>query len=242
MIIAAAQIRSFAGEVSRNLARHCEAVEEASKHGARLVAFPELSLTGYEPALAGALAVPPNDPCLNPLQELSNRLSLVIAVGIPLLSSTGTQIGMLCFQPNEPRRSYSKQWLHKDETPYFESGTGQLLLTTGTCRIAPAICFESLQPEHARCAARDGADLYLASVAKSMSGVERAFDYFPQVARQYGLTVLMVNSVGRCDQFLSVGQSAVWNPQGQRIGQLSADSEQLLCYDLSLQTAVTVLI
>ena len=45
----------------------------------------------------------------------------------------------------------------------------------GGHNLAPAICFESLQPEHAESAASSGADVYLASVAKSPIGVDKAY-------------------------------------------------------------------
>jgi hypothetical protein len=76
-----------------------------------------------------------------------------------------------------------------------------------------------------------GADVYLASVAKSLNGVEKAFDYYPRVAKQYEMPVLMSNCVGFCDNFLSVGKSAVWTKAGALVGQLDDTSKGILIFD-----------
>jgi predicted amidohydrolase len=41
----------------------------------------------------------------------------------------------------------------------------------------------------------------------------------------------MANSVGFCDNFLSVGQSSVWNKKGELVGQLDDKSEGVLVFD-----------
>ena len=56
-----------------------------------------------------------------------------------------------------------------------------------------------------------GANIYLASVAKSARGVDKAFSHYPAVAQRYAMTVLMANCVGPCGDFVAVGQSAMWN-------------------------------
>ena len=52
LIIAAAQSASVPGNVSRNVARHLQFAPWPAGNGAQLLVFPELSLTGYEPAIA----------------------------------------------------------------------------------------------------------------------------------------------------------------------------------------------
>ncbi|NDA63625.1 MAG: hypothetical protein EBX50_16570, partial [Chitinophagia bacterium] len=47
--IAIAQINPRVGDVSSNLRKTLDFIEEARQHSAELVLFPELSLTGYPP-------------------------------------------------------------------------------------------------------------------------------------------------------------------------------------------------
>ena len=93
MRIALAQAHAVAGEIATNVAHHLELVKLATAHGARLIVFPELSLTGYEPALAGRLALDLRDirddggqSPLRDLQRASDESGASILVGSPTAS------------------------------------------------------------------------------------------------------------------------------------------------------------
>jgi predicted amidohydrolase len=150
---------------------------------------------------------------------------------MPTKTNSGIKISMLIFQAGEARKVYSKQLLHTDEVPYFINGGSQIIVTVKDKKIAPAICYESLQDEHAEQAYRMGAEIYLASVAKSQKGIDKAMIHYPSVARQFSIPVLMANCVGYCDNFLSVGKSAVWTKQGNLTLQLDDKVEGILIYD-----------
>lgn len=203
------------------------------------VFFPELSLTGYEPELAKKLASNQNDSRLDLFQETSDKNNIIIGLGLPTMKKSKIRISMIIFEPNKLRQTYSKQQLHSDELPYFENGDDQIIIKAKDTNIAPAICYESLQPTHSENAFKLGADVYLASVAKPANGVEKAFDYYPKLAKQYGMPVLMANSVGFCDNFLSVGKSAVWTKVGKLAGQLDDKTEGLLIFDTETEEIVS---
>lgn len=231
MKISAVQLQSVTGDIAANLAKHLEFVSVAVTQSADLVFFPELSLTGYEPQLAQSLATDISDRRLDRLQQCSDTHNIVIGAGLPITVESGVQIGMVWFTPQRPRRLYAKQQLHADEHPFFVAGEGQLLLATSAHQIAPAICYESLQPDHAEQAAKLGADVYLASVAKSDRGMKKAMQHYPAIAQQHHLLVIMADAIGPCDDFVSVGQSAVWNRQGQLLMQMDRASEGILTVD-----------
>lgn len=240
MKLAVAQIRSIAGDLPANLAKHVDAVRRAVEFGAELVLFPELSLTGYEPTLAQRLATQANDSRFDRLQTLSDSHAIVICAGTPLVAATGVEIGMLLFQPGSPRQTYSKQLLHADELPYFVCGNGQTLLRKGGHTLAPAICYESLQPQHAEAAANLGADVYLASVAKSAAGIAKAHGHYPLIAQKHHMTIVMANCLGPSDNFIGAGRSAAWNSQGQLVGQLDDRREGVLVFDTVTLDIATV--
>lgn len=237
--LAVVQIRSVAGDIPANLLRHTEAIHRAVKFGAELVLFPELSLTGYEPTLAKGLAIRTDDSRFDALQVLSDSHGVIIAAGVPFAVNSGVEIGMLLFQPDSPRQTYSKQLLHADELPYFVGGNGQTLLKKGGHTLVPAICFESLQPQHSETAAKLGADIYLASVAKSAAGVAEAYAYYPTIAHQHSMTVVMANCLGKSDNFIGAGWSAVWNLHGQLVARLDAQQESILVFDTITNDIVT---
>lgn len=231
MKICIAQTEPIKGNVSANIEAHKRFIELALTLHAEAIFFPELSLTSYEPILAKKLATNQNDIRLDIFQQISDHNPIIIGLGLPTVTESQIRISMIVFEPNKPRQTYSKQLLHEDEFPYFENGIGQIIIKTDDKKIAPAICYESIQPTHAENAFKLGADVYLASVAKSLNGVDKAYDYYPRVAKQYAMPVLMSNCVGFCDNFLSVGKSAVWTKEGALVGQLDDTSEGILIFD-----------
>jgi hypothetical protein len=67
------------------VAGHLELIELAVAHGAQFIAFPELSLTGYEPRLARELEISLNATALAPAPRCSER-SDAEALGQPRAS------------------------------------------------------------------------------------------------------------------------------------------------------------
>lgn len=231
MKVCAAQIKPAKGDIEYNISAHIHWVEKAAAESTDLICFPELSLTGYEPTLAAELATTPGDERFAALQKASDQYTITIAAGLPLKAATGIQIGMLILTPGQPVQTYAKQLLHADELPFFTPGESQLIIDVNGFKIAPAICYESLQPDHAQEAFRMGAQLYLASVAKPERGIRKAYEHFPDIARRYAMPVVMANSLGPADNFMSAGQSAIWNREGEVIAQLAAEEEGLLYYN-----------
>lgn len=232
MKIALIQLKAEKGNVSHNIANHISWIERVALHNPNLIVFPELSITGYEPTLAKNLALKETDERFSVFQKLSDKMNCTIAVGIPLKTALGVQIAMLILQPKKPRASYSKQWLHADEVPYFIPGISQTIFSINDSRVAPAICYESLNPSHfINCLSLD-TDIYLASVSKHDKGISNAYKYYSKLAANNSLPVLVVNSIGYCDNFMSAGQSAVWDSNGNLVENLSCDEEEFLIYNV----------
>lgn len=234
MKICIAQTKSKRGDVKHNLQNHLDFIKLAVSYGADFIAFPELSLTGYEPNLAETLSVEIDKQMLNHIQKVSNKNRIGIGVGLPIKSESGIMISMAILLPDKPRIIYSKQILHSDEFPFFIEGNNQVLIKIHNEKIAPAICYESLQTIHAQKAIALGADIYLASAAKAQKGIDKALDYFPGLARKYSVHVLMSNSIGDCDSFVSAGLSSVWDKNGNLLGQLDNENEGVILFDTKI--------
>src|ERR1700743_707577 len=183
MKIAVAQTKPVKGEIEANVSAHKKLIALAVEHGANVLVFPELSITGYEPSLAKELATTPDDGRFDDFQLISNGSKITVGIGVPLQAEGGVLIGMVIFQPNKPRQVYAKQYLHSDELPYFIEGEGQVFLGDDKDKIALAICYELSVPEHAALVHSEGANVYVASVAKSAAGVEKAIETLGETAR-----------------------------------------------------------
>ena len=238
MKICIAQTEPIKGNISANIEVHARFIELALSFKAEAIFFSELSLTGYEPEHSTELATSENDIRLDIFQQMSDNNNIIIGLGLPTIKESKIRISMIIFEPNKPRQTYSKQQLHSDELPYFENGIEQVIIKTKDTNIAPAICYESLQPTHSENAFNLGANVYLASVAKSENGVNKAFDHYPKVAKQFEMPVLMANCVGFCDNFLSVGKSAVWTKKGALVGQLDDKTEGILIFDTETEEII----
>jgi predicted amidohydrolase len=52
------------------------------------------------------------------------------------------------------------------------------------------------------------------------------------------MPVLMANCIGFCDNFLSVGKSAVWTKEGKLVGQLDDKMEGILFFDTETELII----
>ena len=238
MKISVAQTKPIKGDISANIDSHKKLIHLAISYKTDAIFFPELSLTGYEPELAKDLATNQDDPTFDDFQTISDTNKITIGLGVPTKSHSGIQISMIIFQPNRPRQTYSKQQLHNDEFPYFIKGEKQIILIEDSIKIALAICYESMLTNHSENANKLGAEIYVASVAKSQNGIDNAMIHYPEVARKFTIPVLMSNCVGFCDNFDSIGKSAVWTKQGKLVGQLDVRLEGILIFDTETEEII----
>lgn len=235
MKVCLGQIRSYKGKVEKNLRNHLRFIEQAKAFKPDLIVFPELSLTGYEPALAEELATDLNDTRFEVFAQSAQACQCSIALGVPIREGKDIHICLLFFHPDGSRAQYAKQFLHQDEEPYFSCGKGQYYFENKGTKAAFGICYESLREEHFAKAKEGGATVYIASVAKPAGGMQKGLKYYPRTAAENSIPILLVNNVGFCDNFVSVGQSAVWDEEGICRGSLDAKHQGILIYDTRLR-------
>jgi predicted amidohydrolase len=231
MNIAIVQTRPVRGDIDANIEDHKRFVVAAAGQGADAIVFPELSITGYEPGLAKQLATDAGDSRFNIFEELSIRYNIDIGVGMPLLAMNGINISMIIFSPGREREIYSKQYLHQDEEPFFVAGKKGVLSFERVKKLSLAICYELSVAEHAEGAFKIGSKIYVASVAKTLAGVENAVARLAGIAKRYSMVVVMSNCAGHCEDFECGGGSAAWNSRGELIGQLDRESEGMMVVD-----------
>lgn len=231
MKICVAQTKSIKGDIQANIENHKRFIDLAVSDEADIIIFPELSLTGYEPTLAKKLATTFNDSRLDDFQVISNTQQITIGVGLPTRNNAGICISMVLFHPDQAREIYSKQYLHADEEPFFVSGQSCSGLIGEASDIALAICYEISVPQHAEAACKNGASIYLASVAKFTNGIDKAFHRLSEIAKQNSMIVMMSNCIGEADGGMCAGQSAIWNKEGSLLGQLEEDREGIIIFD-----------
>ena len=234
MKICIAQTRPIAGDLQHNISRHIQFTDMAASFGADIIIFPELSLTGYEPALAESLALDPDDTRLDELVKVSEARRITIIAGVPTRHAAGICISLIIFQPGKARQLYSTRYLHPDEEPFFIGGPEASGLIGERNDLALAICYEISVPQHAELAFKNGAKIYVASVAKFANGVEKALVRLADIGKDYSMTVSMANSIGPADNGICAGKSSIWDNKGALVGQLDDSHEGILILDTEI--------
>jgi predicted amidohydrolase len=229
MIIAAAQSMSAPGDVPRNVAHHLQIASLAAEKGVQFLVFPELSLTGYELALARASHVDPNSPALIPLRQQAQKAKMTIVVGAPLRNEHDhLHIAALTLHPDTSVSIYTKEFVHHSEEPIFTSGPGGAPFLIENTKTALAICADATHPQHAAAAASHGAHLYAASVMIDDEGYPRKVALLQHYAQFHHMAVLMANYAGATGGSLSAGKSTIWSEDGHVIIASPGPEEALL--------------
>ncbi|HEX5204026.1 carbon-nitrogen hydrolase family protein [Paractinoplanes rhizophilus] len=207
LIIAVCQPRVAALDVATNAIRHAAAVRAAS---ARVVVFPEMSLTGYE---LEAPTVAPDDPRLAPLVEACAATDTVALAGAPI---EGPYIGMLAIDGAGARVAYRKQHPHTSEER-FRPGPSPEVLEVDGWRLGLAICRDTGVASHVAETAALGIDAYVAGVVDSPAAEAVVADRARRVNQEYGVWVAVSSFAGPTGGGYSetAGRSGIWAPDGR---------------------------
>jgi predicted amidohydrolase len=223
--LAVAQIAARPGRLEDAVRAHVHLARAAAELGAKLVIFPELSLTGYRRSLTRADAIAVADPGLEPLAHAATMSAITIVAGAPLDSPKGLLIGSLAFRPTGETATYSKHHLHPGEELAFAAGEGGDLLAIDGANVGLAICAEVNHPTHiARDVAR-GAAVCAASCFFTPNGYDSDCQRLQGYGKRYGIPVLLSNYAGGSGGFESAGGSAIWDETGQLVAK-APDAEE----------------
>ena len=220
--IALAQLDLLVGDVHGNVDRVIEAAQAArAKHGADLVVFPELALSGY----------PPEDLLFHRgfrkqieegLERVRREVRDVAAiVGYPEYSGTDIYNSAALVSGGEVRARHRKCELPNyrvfDEKRYFRAGAQPTVFEVRGFRVGLLICEDVWETRAAQEARAAGAELLVvlnASPYEIHKQRERERIVGARV-RETGLPVVYVNTVGGQDELVFDGNSFVMDAAGR---------------------------
>ncbi|GAA1697714.1 carbon-nitrogen hydrolase family protein [Fodinicola feengrottensis] len=214
LVIAVAQPALVSYDVSANAQTQAAVVRRA---GARVVVFPELSLTGYE---LDAPLVSPDDPRLAPIIQACVAAGALALVGAPL---AGPCIGMLAVDSSDATVVYRKINLGAAEAERFVPAQNPAVLAVDGWRLGLAICKDTGHPEHAADTAALGIDAYVGGL------VENAADVIESRARRivadHRVWVAFASCAGSTGGGFSktAGRSSIRTPEGVVVAQAGAE-------------------
>jgi len=212
--LAVAQPPCVSYDVALNAAAHAQAVRSA---GARVVVFPELSLTGYE---LDAPAIGTDDPRLAPIVEACADAGSLALAGAPADGDAGaSHIAMLAIDGTGATVAYRKMWLGGAETDRFAPGIRPTALDVDGWRLGLAICKDTGVPQHASDTADLDIDVYVAGVLEAADDAAVQPERARRVASEHGVWVAVAGFAGSTGGGFdaTAGGSAIWMPDGTEI-------------------------
>jgi predicted amidohydrolase len=214
--IAVAQPLCVAYDVAANAVTHAAAVRSA---GARVVVFPELSLTGYE---LDAPAITAEDPRLAPIVEACAEAGSLALVGAPVQGEVGRwHIAMVAVQGSGATVAYHKMWLGGAEPSRFSPGDRPTVLEVDRWRLGLAICKDTGIPQHASDTATLGMDAYVAGMLEFAEDVAVPGERARRVATDHKVWVAMASFAGSTGggYAQAAGCSGIWASDGVAVTQ-----------------------
>lgn len=220
LTLATAQPLCVPYNVAANALAHAAAVRSA---GARVMLFPELSLTGYE------LDAPPltaDDPRLQPLIDACAETGSLALAGAPVRGEAGRpHIAMLAVDGSGAAVAYRKMWLGGAEPERFAAGDRPAVIEVDGWRLGLAICKDTGIPQHAESTAALGIDAYLAGVLESAEDARVQDDRARRIATVYRVWVVVASFAGSTGGGFdrSAGGSAIWSPEGLLVARAGSE-------------------
>jgi predicted amidohydrolase len=221
LTIAVAQPACVACDVAANAAIAAGIVRSAD---ARVVVFPELSLTGYE---LDAPTVASDDPRLEPIVAACAATGSVALVGAPVEGDAGhSHIGMLAVDGKGARVVYRKMFLGGAEAARFSPGDAPAVLDVDGLRLGLAICKDTGVAQHAAETAGLGIDAYVAGVLESAADAAVPETRARRVAADHHVWVATASFAGSTGggYHEAAGGSGIWSPDGVAAARAGAET------------------
>jgi len=242
--LAAVQMEPRITEVSDNVGRTMTWLERAAAEGARLVVFPECSLTGYcftDAEEAATHALTPKSGLLEEIAETCADLELTAVVGYVERTATGIANTVSVIAGEGVTASYRKTHLpHLGLDRWVEPGCEPLEpVNAAGVKTGLLICYDASFPEASRTLTLRGAELLVLPTNWPAEAVVKA-DWLPNT-RAYENVVYFaaVNRVGEERGFVFHGRSRICGPTGDTLAQGPTDEEALLLADVFPEKART---
>lgn len=231
--LAAAQTVPVASDIDANIAEHVQLAELAAAEHVTLLAFPELSLTGYELAAGPRRALEADDRRLAPLLSAARRHGMTLVVGAPARLASGLHIAAFIIEPTGSVQVYTKQHLGAfrpedhpggavppPEQDFYTPGHSNPTFPWASHRVAVSICKDSALPSHPEAAAERGATVYVSSQFAIEAHMRFKLSRLKDAARRHALIVVFSNYGGATGGLIAAGGSCVRATDGETVVRL----------------------
>ncbi len=237
--IATAVVSPLGRSPEENLSAIHRLSRSASAGGARVICFPEMSITGYDhtPEVKKRAETVPG-PSSRAVAEMAAAEGIVIICGLAEKDAAGfLYISQMVAVPGEPVGVYRKLHIPPPEQAMFRRGNELPVFEIPGLRFGIQLCYDSHFPDISTILAARGADLIFIPHASPRGGPEEKFHswmrHLPARAFDNGLFIAACNISGKNGRGVRYpGISLVLNPSGHLENRSLEDGEHLLFTDL----------
>ncbi len=232
--LALCQMRCDVGDIAGNARRMVAFARTArERHGADLIAFPELALTGYPPEdlLLRAEFVRRARGAAEDLAAACPDIDML--VGLPWAEAGALYNAVAWMHAGAISAVYRKQLLPNygvfDEQRYFNAGGKSLVRTVGGTEIGVTICEDMWESGPVGAAAAAGARIVVNVNASPYHRDKERLRRQVAAARaaESGVAIAYVNMVGAQDELVFDGMSFVMDARGETMVRAAAFAEEL---------------
>jgi predicted amidohydrolase len=220
LTVSAVQYRSLEGGIIPNVQEHVRLIEDAESHGARLVVFPGLSLTGrnLEQLMTEESWLRPVDARLDDLHEICRRTGITAVAGAAYKEPDGTpRMACLAIHPDGSTQSGFKARLGRVEEQHFTTGAGGILLELDGWKITVVICSEAEDPVHCTADELAGVDACAVSAVYAQDQERRLALHLEALASDNGVFGILANLAGPTPSGQSDRLTGFWGPDGLQL-------------------------
>jgi predicted amidohydrolase len=246
MKIAVAQIACALGDVAANLRTIRDFSSRAKDAGAELIVFPEMADTGYSMRVIRERATRWSEGAVPALRELAKTLSLAIISGVSERDGSAIYNSQVFVDMSgaiiaKYRKTHLFAVAPIEEHTRFAPGGELSSCALGDLRLGLSICYDLRFPEIYRSlAVKHQATVFVISSAWPFPRVEHLRVLATARAIENQSYVILSNRVGADDGTSFCGSSAIIDPYGVVIASASADRQELIFGDLSLEVVESV--
>lgn len=247
MLLACVQTDVDFADVSANVGRVIDWLDQASDQGAELVVMPECMLTGYaydsrEAALANARTI--EDPLFTELAQVAARCELHFSLGFLEQDQSQLFNASVLVGPDGIVGHYRKvhlphlgvdRFVDRGDFPY-RAHTAKST-SVGDVNVGLAICYDCSFPEPMRLLGLAGADIIALGTNWPVAAV-RTSEVVPAArSMENHLFFAAANRVGTENGFEFCGRSSICGPDGEVFASCNDTKEQILIADIDPRLA-----
>ena len=242
MLLACVQTDVVFADVSANLKRTLQWIDQAGGQGADLVVLPECMLSGYaydsrEQALSNALPI--DDDVFSQIAQAAAAHRLHVTLGFLELSGDKLFNASALVGPAGVVGHYRKvhlphlgidRFVDRGDMPYRP-------ITAGEVKIGLAICYDCSFPEPMRVLALEGADVIALGTNWPVGAAHTADIVPPARSMENHYFFVAANRVGEENGFAFCGHSSICGPDGITLAKSNDDKETILYAEVNVADA-----